>query len=77
MKESLYDRLKAENLSQLNTRSKRFPNMGAKVEKTLRDKRWVLELTVGDLDDMNGMLSDHQNIITNINVFDIFNKNEK
>ena len=74
MKESLYDRLKPENLEHLNRSSKRFPHIGAKIERVLREKEFVLELTIEDLDDMNGMVTDHQNTMTNLNIYNFFNK---
>ena len=54
---SLYEKLNKVNKTQLKERTLLYPNLGKKVVRILENKDFVTDLTVGELADMNGMVT--------------------
>ena len=69
---TLYDRLKKINKKQLEERTLLYPNLGGKVLRILKGKDFVTELTVGELADMNGIVTLNGEWLSSQNVYDYF-----
>lgn len=71
--DTLYDKLNDSNKNQLRERTLLYPNMGNKVKSILENKNFVIDLTVGELSDMNGMITKNGEWLTSTNAYDFFN----
>jgi len=69
---TLYDRLKKINKKQLEERSLLYPNLGGKVLGILKGKDFVTDLTVGELADMNGIVTLNGEWLNSQNIYDYF-----
>ena len=74
--DTLYDKLNDSNKNQLRERTLLYPNMGNKVKSILENKNFVIDLTVGELSDMNGMITKNGEWLTSTNAYDFFNTNK-
>ncbi len=69
---SLYDKLNKVNKTQLKERTLLYPNLGKKVLRILENKDFVTDLTVGELADMNGMVTLNGEWLTSLNIYEYF-----
>ena len=69
---SLYDKLNKVNKTQLKERTLLYPNLGRKVLRILENKDFVTDLTVGELADMNGMVTLNGEWLTSLNIYEYF-----
>ena len=69
---SLYDKLNKVNKTQLKERTLIYPNLGRKVLRILENKDFVTDLTVGELADMNGMVTLNGEWLTSLNIYEYF-----
>ena len=69
---SLYDKLNKVNKTQLKERTLLYPNLGKKVVRILENKDFVTDLTVGELADMNGMVTLNGEWLTSLNIYEYF-----
>tara|TARA_A100001515_G_scaffold76500_3_gene60770 strand:- start:694 stop:930 length:237 start_codon:yes stop_codon:yes gene_type:complete len=69
---SLYDKLNKVNKTQLKERTLIYPNLGKKVLRILENKDFVTDLTVGELADMNGMVTLNGEWLTSLNIYEYF-----
>ena len=74
--DTLYDKLNNSNKTQLKERSLLYPHLGQKVKKILDDKSFIIDFTLGELGDLNGMITKNGEWLTNSNIYDFFD-NEK
>ena len=68
---SLYEKLNKVNKTQLKERTLLYPNLGKKVVRILENKDFVTDLTVGELADMNGMVTLNGEWLTSLNIYDL------
>ena len=73
---SLYDKLNKVNKTQLKERTLIYPNLGKKVLRILENKDFVTDLTVGELADMNGMVTLNGEWLTSLNIYEYFESKE-
>ncbi len=73
---SLYDKLNKVNKTQLKERTLIYPNLGRKVLRILENKDFVTDLTVGELADMNGMVTLNGEWLTSLNIYEYFESKE-
>ncbi len=73
---TLYDKLNKSNKTQLKERSLLYPNVGKKVKRVLQEKSWVIDLTVGEVTDMNGIITRNGEWLDLSNIYGFF-ENEK
>ena len=73
---TLYDKLNKGNKTQLKERSLLYPNVGEKVKRILQKKSWVIDLTVGEVSDMNGIITRNGEWLDLSNIYGFF-ENEK
>ena len=73
---SLYDKLNKVNKTQLKERTLIYPNLGRKVLRILENKDFVTDLTVGELADMNGMVTLNGEWLTSLNIYEYFESEE-
>lgn len=73
---TLYDKLNKSNKTQLKERSLLYPNIGKKVKRILQEKSWVIDLTVGEVSDMNGIITRNGEWLDLSNIYGFF-ENEK
>lgn len=73
---TLYDKLNKGNKTQLKERSLLYPNVGKKVKRILQKKSWVIDLTVGEVSDMNGIITRNGEWLDLSNIYGFF-ENEK
>ena len=73
---TLYDKLNKINKTQLKERSLLYPNLGKKVLRILENKDFVTDLTVGELADMNGMVTLNGEWLTSLNIYEYFESKE-
>jgi len=73
---SLYDKLNKVNKTQLKERTLLYPNLGRKVLRILENKDFVTDLTVGELADMNGMVTLNGEWLTSLNIYEYFESKE-
>ena len=73
---SLYDKLNKVNKTQLKERTLIYPNLGRKVLRILENKDFVTDLTVGELADMNGMVTLNGEWLTSLNIYEYFEPKE-
>ncbi len=69
---SLYDKLNKVNKTQLKEKTLIYPNLGKKVLRILENKDFVTDLTVGELADMNGMVTLNGEWLTSLNIYEYF-----
>ena len=69
---SLYDKLNKVNKTQLKEKTLLYPNLGKKVLRILENKDFVTDLTVGELADMNGMVTLNGEWLTSLNIYEYF-----
>ena len=69
---SLYEKLNKVNKTQLKERTLLYPNLGKKVVRILENKDFVTDLTVGELADMNGMVTLNGEWLTSLNIYEYF-----
>ena len=74
--DTLYDKLRDANKTQLKERTLLYPNVGKKVKSILENKNYVIDLTLGDISDMNGMITKNGEWLTSTNAYDFFNTNK-
>ena len=74
--QSLYDKLNKVNKTQLKERTLIYPNLGRKVLRILENKDFVTDLTVGELADMNGMVTLNGEWLTSLNIYEYFESKE-
>ena len=73
---SLYDKLNKVNKTQLKERTLIYPNLCRKVLRILENKDFVTDLTVGELADMNGMVTLNGEWLTSLNIYEYFESKE-
>ena len=73
---SLYEKLNKVNKTQLKERTLLYPNLGKKVVRILENKDFVTDLTVGELADMNGMVTLNGEWLTSLNIYEYFESKE-
>jgi len=69
---TLYDKLNKSNKTQLKERSLLYPNVGKKVKRVLQEKSWVIDLTVGEVTDMNGIITRNGEWLDLSNIYGFF-----
>ena len=69
---TLYDKLNKGNKTQLKERSLLYPNVGKKVKRVLQEKSWVIDLTVGEVTDMNGIITRNGEWLDLSNIYGFF-----